>query len=71
MQFDSLADFFAMGGYGFYVWLSFGVSALMMVAITVQTRMEHSKLLAQITTEKQRQVRIEKARKMKNVSHVR
>lgn len=27
-NFASISDFFAMGGYGFYVWLSFGGSLL-------------------------------------------
>ena len=27
---NSFADFIAMGGYGFYVWTSFGVTALIM-----------------------------------------
>ncbi len=31
MQWDGLADFLALGGYGFYVWTSFGVTALCMV----------------------------------------
>ena len=26
MQFDSLADFFAMGGHALYVWLAYGAS---------------------------------------------
>ncbi|MFT6952241.1 MAG: heme exporter protein D, partial [Paraglaciecola sp.] len=26
MYFDSLSQFWEMGGYGFFVWLSFGVS---------------------------------------------
>jgi heme exporter protein D len=30
MQWGSVADFFAMGGYGLYVWPSFGVAALCM-----------------------------------------
>lgn len=63
MQFDSLGAFLAMGGYGLYVWLSFGVTAIMMVLITFQTRMEHRTLLVQISTEKQRKARIQKARK--------
>lgn len=25
-QFNSISDFFAMGGYGFYVWLAYGIS---------------------------------------------
>ena len=28
MQWNSIDDFFAMGGYAFYVWGSFGVTAL-------------------------------------------
>ena len=30
-----MAEFFAMGGYGFYVWGSFGVTALFMIAEAV------------------------------------
>ena len=32
MQWQSLSDFLAMGGYGLYVWGSFGVCALAMIA---------------------------------------
>ncbi len=31
MQWNSVGEFFAMGGYGFYVWGSFGVTALAML----------------------------------------
>ena len=31
MQWNSAAEFFAMGGYGVYVWGSFGVTALALV----------------------------------------
>ena len=27
MQFDSIAEFIAMGGHGFYVWLAYGLTA--------------------------------------------
>ena len=30
MQWGSVAEFFTMGGYGLYVWPSFGVAALCM-----------------------------------------
>lgn len=30
MQFDSLSDFLAMGGYGFYVWWSYAIAALVL-----------------------------------------
>lgn len=32
MQWNSAAEFFAMGGYGLYVWGSFGACALLMAA---------------------------------------
>lgn len=32
MQWQSVSEFLAMGGYGLYVWGSFGVCALAMVA---------------------------------------
>jgi heme exporter protein D len=32
MQWNSASEFFAMGGYGLYVWGSFGVTALAFVA---------------------------------------
>jgi heme exporter protein D len=31
MQWNSASEFFAMGGYGLYVWGSFGVTALALV----------------------------------------
>lgn len=31
MKWGSLSEFLAMGGYGFYVWVSFGSTALCMV----------------------------------------
>ena len=31
MQWNNAAEFFAMGGYGIYVWGSFGVTALALV----------------------------------------
>lgn len=27
-----MKDFFAMGGYGFYIWMSYGITTLFMVA---------------------------------------
>lgn len=32
MQWQSIDAFLSMGGYGFYVWVSFGLSAVCMVA---------------------------------------
>ena len=38
MKWGSLSEFLAMGGYGFYVWLSFGMTALCMVWEVVMVR---------------------------------
>ena len=45
----SLADFFAMGGYGFYVWGAYGVTALLVAAeiVAVRLRFRAARLAAQ------------------------
>ena len=64
MQFESFADFLAMGGYAFYVWLSFGVTFVAMAFIAVQSFIKHRGLLKQVVVvvEKERKARIKKAR---------
>jgi len=42
IHWNSLAEFFAMGGYGFYVWGSFGMTALIM-AIEPMLAVRHRK----------------------------
>jgi len=39
-----MADFFAMGGYAFYVWGSFGVAALFMIAEPILVARGHRTL---------------------------
>ncbi len=55
MYWNSFSDFLAMGGYGFYVWGSFGVTALVMVLepllITRRRRATESRLTRQIRAE--------------------
>lgn len=41
MQWSSLGEFLAMGGYGLYVWTSFGVTALCMAVEVVSIRRRH------------------------------
>jgi heme exporter protein D len=33
MAFDTITEFLAMGGYGFYVWLSYGITVLVLLAL--------------------------------------
>lgn len=35
MAFDNLSEFMAMGGYGEYVWLAYGVSSLVWLALGI------------------------------------
>ena len=62
MQFDSFADFIHMGGYAFYVWLSFGVTFGAMCIIAIQSYVKHKALLNAVIADKARKARIEKAR---------
>jgi heme exporter protein D len=45
MNWSSAADFFAMGGYGFYVWGSFGMTAVVMLGELFALRMRRLALL--------------------------
>lgn len=63
MQFESFSDFLHMGGYGFYVWLSFGITLIAMVIISVHSHTQHRRLLKDVLREKARQQRIRSARR--------
>ncbi|MFO6421894.1 heme exporter protein CcmD [Motilimonas sp. KMU-193] len=66
MEFTSLSDFLAMGGYGFYVWLAFGVSLVSLVWIILDTRLKRRRILAQVRSNIERNQRIKAARSMEN-----
>ena len=51
MQWNSAAEFFAMGGYGFYVWGSFGVSALVVAGELWLLRRQRQQTLAALRQE--------------------
>ena len=50
-QFNSLADFFAMGNYGFYVWLSYGISFVVMGWLIWQSKREQKQIVDQVKKE--------------------
>jgi heme exporter protein D len=62
MQFDSVADFLNMGGYAFYVWLSFGITFGAMALVVIQSYIKQKLLLEAVITEQARKARIKKAR---------
>ena len=53
MIWASWADFWAMGGYGLYVWGSYAVVALAMLAEVLGARQRQRKAIAQIQQNKE------------------
>ena len=54
MNWASAGDFFAMGGYGFYVWGSFLVTAACLAAESVLLRARRREALRRVRAEKVR-----------------
>lgn len=61
MFFDSWSDFFHMGGYGFYVWLSYLISLVSIVALIVHSVRARKKILKAVLRAQQREERLHKA----------
>jgi heme exporter protein D len=49
MQWNSISDFIHMGGYGLYVWGSYGVALAVMVAEALLARRRHARAKAHIS----------------------
>ena len=62
MQFDSFSDFIAMGGYGFYVWLSFGTCALILLGILFSSLRDTKRIMASVEQQVAREARIKKVK---------
>ena len=45
MNWNSAAEFFAMGGYGYYVWASYGATLVLMLVEPVLARRRHAQAL--------------------------
>lgn len=58
MQFESWAEFWSMGGYGFFVWLAFGVTFASLIILAIQSFAETGSLKKQIIDTKARKARI-------------
>ena len=48
MHWSSASEFFAMGGYAFYVWGSFGVTALIMAVEPIVVAQRRKNLLSRL-----------------------
>lgn len=65
MQFNSFSDFIDMGGYGFYVWLSFGAAALILTLLLISSKAGHQQIINQIAKRKQREDKLRQARALR------
>ena len=52
MQWNSIGEFFAMGGYGLYVWGSFGVTALALLIEPLLLRKRQSDVVNSLRRER-------------------
>ena len=65
MQFNNFSEFINMGGYGFYVWLSFGAAALILTLLLVSSKAGHQQIINQIAKRKQREDKLRQARELR------
>ena len=66
MQFDSFSAFINMGGYGFYVWLSFGISTVLILALLINSLMGHQQVIKRLALRQQRENKLRQLRKQHN-----
>ena len=52
-----MREFFAMGGYAFYVWMSYGIALVVLIVNLVSPLMQRRKLLADIARRQRREKR--------------
>jgi len=47
VSFNSVSEFLAMGGHGLYVWLSYGLGAVLIAANLILPKLSRNRLLAE------------------------
>lgn len=55
------SDFFAMGGYGFFVWLAVALTFIPLLLLVVHTRLQRRTILHSVTRQQAREKRIQAA----------
>ena len=57
------SDFFAMGGYGFFVWLAVALTFIPLLLLVVHTRLQRRTILNSVTRQQAREKRIQAAQR--------
>jgi len=58
MHFETLADFIDMGGYGFYVWLSYGAAFALLMTLTIMSVRGRQSLFKKIRAKQMREQKL-------------
>ncbi|MDP2562632.1 heme exporter protein CcmD [Psychrobium sp. 1_MG-2023] len=66
MHFANFNDFIDMGGYAFFVWLSYGCAFFLIISLTVVSVRRRKSLLREIQSKQQRDEKLKQLRKGKN-----
>ncbi|WP_394127194.1 heme exporter protein CcmD [Vibrio hepatarius] len=66
MHFESLSEFFAMGGYAGYVWAAFGITFGVMLVLLITSVRHGRTLLDEVQAKVDRQARIDAAKNLEN-----
>ena len=61
MQFASFAEFIAMDGHGFYVWLSYGISIALLSLLVFFSITKNKNIIRQIQRRQQREEKLKQA----------
>lgn len=67
MAFTSIADFLSMGGYAFYVWLSYCIALLSLLILIINTLNKKRQILKMVEQRLARQQRIKNARNREEI----
>jgi heme exporter protein D len=62
MKFETLADFIAMGGYGFYVWFCFIFSTILLLGLFIASIKKTTQIKQQIAESVTREKRVKQAK---------
>lgn len=68
MQFSSLHDFIAMGNHGFYVWLSFGVTFVLLFALVYSSKYKDKQTKQHIYKRQLREQKLKQAAQLQQQS---
>lgn len=63
MHFETMSDFFAMGGYAKYVWISYGVTFALLIGLTIVSVRGRRNLINEIRSKQAREHKLKEYRK--------